>query len=917
MSHRTLECFVAFLFLCGLPAVKAVTDSKEGAPYLNTWLIAGTFNNDEANTGFVKDWIGEATVQPEEGEAAGSSTWRYFDDRLFTRAYDCYNDVFSYYRVKRKESAAAKVVYAHTWVFSPQAAEAELAVGADNEFKSWFNGEPVCQSEQRTPWRDSVKASLKLQAGWNRLLLKVANQNKGRLGFYARLSDQAGRQIPGLVYSVNGPVGKKGRARRLAISTRAMADIASPPLPTAYKEWPYGAMDTTPYLDTSRFFSWRGLSSSLAYGLAPWSAETHAVKAPEFRIQAEGGVAPYRFKLATGKLPAGLSMAENGAVGGTVAAAAASGDYPFKVKVTDAKGDTAVKRFALTVKERPNKWVEEARLIGLIHAPQAVADADIPAMAKLMKRQGYQVAMPIGYGNGWPDRVPRWPSDYHAVSALTGTLAKYRTAMENEGIVFGMYLGELGLPEHLGQLPQKSWQDMFWLDGPVLLVEEAMRVCKPKVVYLDEAGVFFESADAYFSVIRACDPDIVIIKNGYPTLSHGDWDILCMEGIGKAYETLFDLWPVRVEWPKKARMESWRHLTEPGLVFGNGQGPLDPAQYLRLQLSLIGDGYIADIDHSAWFGSDTNAVVNGVVVPDKSVMWQCHAAMADWSSPATGPSLVESFTRVVDGPLPAAEWGYNLLDAATRKALYLHLMSNGVDRVGFDAFGAAEPAIKGIPASVEIKKITLLNRGVDVTFSQRGGTLSFTVPPELRDTVDTVLKCDLAAPAEPMDPVCAHAGTDVNNLAYGKPCQILSLDTTHPLPPNFGSAAEHAVDGDLKTMAVGCLEWAWTLQVDLQTTQSIQQVGLVFGRAGFASQYQIKVSTDGKAWKSVVDVPENTRGGRFVHTFNPVEARYLQVCSLKPNDANQLGGQMAVAELEVYEKPQALPANHSVTPTMN
>jgi hypothetical protein len=58
---------------------------------------------------------------------------------------------------------------------------------------------------------------------------------------------------------------------------------------------------------------------------------------------------------------------------------------------------------------------------------------------------------------------------------------------------------------------------------------------------------------------------------------------------------------------------------------------------------------------------------------------------------------------------------------------------------------------------------------------------------------------------------------------------------------------------------------------------------------------------------------ENTRGGRFVHTFNPVEARDLQVCSLKPNDANQLGGQMAVAELEVYEQPQARAATKKLS----
>ena len=38
----------------------------------------------------------------------------------------------------------------------------------------------------------------------NSLLLKVGNRAEGLLGFYARLSDDAGNAIPGLVYSVNG-----------------------------------------------------------------------------------------------------------------------------------------------------------------------------------------------------------------------------------------------------------------------------------------------------------------------------------------------------------------------------------------------------------------------------------------------------------------------------------------------------------------------------------------------------------------------------------------------------------------------------------------------------------------------------------------------------------------------------------------
>ena len=42
-------------------------------------------------------------------------------------------------------------------------------------------------------------------------------------------------------------------------------------------------------------------------------------------------------------------------------------------------------------------------------------------------------------------------------------------------------------------------------------------------------------------------------------------------------------------------------------------------------------------------------------------------------------------------------------------------------------------------------------------------------------------------------------------------------------------------------------------------------------------------------------------GAPFEAAFEPVTARYIRICSVKPDGPGQEGSQMSVAELEVYE----------------
>lgn len=185
---------LAWLGVSSSGAVAAVVEAKHA---INTWLVAGTFDNDAGNSGFAKDWVNEATVQPALGQDAGGRTWRYFDDRLFSRNYDDYQDLFSYYKVKQGLSVAAKVAYAHVYIHSPAALTAELFLGADNEYSAWLNGVALGSSTEGHSRRDAVRLPVTLVAGWNRLLLKITQNNLG-WEFCARMRTPAGQPVPGL-----------------------------------------------------------------------------------------------------------------------------------------------------------------------------------------------------------------------------------------------------------------------------------------------------------------------------------------------------------------------------------------------------------------------------------------------------------------------------------------------------------------------------------------------------------------------------------------------------------------------------------------------------------------------------------------------------------------------------------------------
>ena len=278
-----------------------------------------------------------------------------------------------------------------------------------------------------------------------------------------------------------------------------------------------------------------------------------------------------------------MTLDQNGTIRGTVNESVELCKYPFEVQVADESRQTAKKQLSIRVNERPNKWYEEARLGALIHTPTCLSDDMFPHFVKTMKRQGYRLGLPISYNNGCGSYY--WPSIFDPGCSRGDVVGKYKKALEAEGIKFGMYMGNMHLPENGGA------------NGAILAVEDAIRRYQPVAFWFDWAGWDCVSVDAIYSMIKSYNPETIVILNGVLTMSNGDWDVICIEGWGAWGNNMWDLWPFQLDWPKRHRMETWRLLADPAFE-ASKDITSDWQEYLCVQISLIAEGFIANIDHS-------------------------------------------------------------------------------------------------------------------------------------------------------------------------------------------------------------------------------------------------------------------------------------------------------------------------------
>ena len=888
------KLLIAAVLVAILAAPTSANWAPGDAPFINTWLVLGTFDN-QKGVGMRTDLIVEATVQPRAGEQVAGKTWQFFDDRIFSRNYDDYQDLFSYFFVRQDEPRDGRMAYLHTYVWSPRAQQVELRVGVNHEWSARINGQVVTLptpsdvppgpapgphgSRRKALYRSGVQFRLKdammrtvsLRAGWNSLLLKVGNRAEGLLGFYARLSDDQGNSIPALIFSVGGP------AKKLAVTT--------PALPTARRSWSYVK------------FQVPGVEA-LAKRVPELSQFNYAwPQASEFRLNAEGKRAPFRWRLVQGKLPTGLILTAEGRIVGRVDPTVRLGEYPLVVQVRDAEGASAEKRLVLDVKENPTRAVEKARLTALIHGPENIQPDSYPELAKLMKQQGYGYVMPISYGNG--DTLFRWPVRFHAKTPAAHVIPGLKKAFDAEGIKFGMYVGQF-----------ESIPSLFSYDQVILILEDAMRRYQPASFFFDWRGPpqHYPDTDAWYSMIRSYDPQCVLILNGTNMPQNGDWDLLCQE----CRESVWHLWPgeylnwlypMLADWPKTYNVDSW--LT----VNPNPTEKRNWPDYVKEVISLVGEGYIVDFDHTV-SSSAIWAKKAGAPFPPTSLQHNStvhiHQQLADWANPKGLPSLRPAYTNVNPGPLRGAAWGYNVI-SIDRRNLYLHLLENPRGKTGLPSAG--QLTAKPLAAS-QVRRVVWMNENRSLKFAPQGDGVTIDLTGVKKDIADTIIRIEFKQPLPesevprlaPFKPTARAGGKQIpGNMAWQKPGRLLSLDGNQGLfPSSEVYFASLAVDGDPNSFAVAGGHFAWTLEIDLGKAQTVARVRILFA-TGYPTEYAIAVSADGKSWTDV-HRGAGTPNGKYEHTFAPTKVRYVRALSYKPNGPGQKGGQMCVAELEVYEK---------------
>ncbi len=184
--------------------------------------------------------------------------------------------------------------------------------------------------------------------------------------------------------------------------------------------------------------------------------------------------------------------------------------------------------------------------------------------------------------------------------------------------------------------------------------------------------------------------------------------------------------------------------------------------------------------------------------------------------------------------------------------------------------------------------------------NQRGGVVSVDVMVFRDGGLDRSQVELLKAARKALNEGATQTPIPPGNLAYGKPARLLSLDGSHDLPVNSETHFPwQGVDGKIDTVAQAAGEWPWTYEVDLIDTCNIQRVRLTFG-SGYATDFEITFSKDGQNWQRAAEKSGHD-GAPCELRFPVTTARYVRVGALKPDGEKQPGGQMSVAELEVYE----------------
>ena len=159
------------------------------APYIAAWLTNGFHYWSNFWGALSHDFLGgEADIDAYEGLVSGGKTWQLWD---IGSGYVDFSTLYS--------DMDVGAVYAFTHVYSDSAQPVTLWLGTYSGAKVWLNGSVVYYNNTYHEYEaDAQQVALDLEAGWNRLLVKVSVWYGAELS--GRIGDGQKRALEGLDY---------------------------------------------------------------------------------------------------------------------------------------------------------------------------------------------------------------------------------------------------------------------------------------------------------------------------------------------------------------------------------------------------------------------------------------------------------------------------------------------------------------------------------------------------------------------------------------------------------------------------------------------------------------------------------------------------------------------------------------------
>ncbi len=158
---------------------------------LDNWLITSEFEN-ISTSGFDKTY--DVLDKPEAdaqftGKKGLKFGWRTVPYTKHNKWFD-----FTYYN-----NYSNAIIFAQNFVKSPADINGQLRIGVSGSVKVWVNDKLVIsEADERNNDLDSYISTIKLNAGYNRILIQIGESYAGRSNFLVRLTDENGKNLEGI-----------------------------------------------------------------------------------------------------------------------------------------------------------------------------------------------------------------------------------------------------------------------------------------------------------------------------------------------------------------------------------------------------------------------------------------------------------------------------------------------------------------------------------------------------------------------------------------------------------------------------------------------------------------------------------------------------------------------------------------------